>query len=330
MPELTVHLLDPPAGEELARLRDLLAPGVHLTCGPELPEPPCFQTLVAGRPTREQLAASPNLRYLVIPWAGLPPGTRELAREFPALQVHNLHHNAAPTAEHGLALLFPAAKHLIPMDRVFRQHDWRPRYAPSPSILLHGKSALILGFGAIGQRLGRYAHALGMRVLAVRRNPDKPGPDDYPAEVYAPDALPELLPRANVLLIALPGVPATDGLLGAAELALLPARALLVNIGRAAVVDQAALFAALQDGRLGGAGLDVWYHYPQDEAGRAATPPADFPFHELDNVVLSPHRAGGGGGEDVEALRMQALAELLNAAARGETPPNRVDLQAGY
>ena len=67
---------------------------------------------------------------------------------------------------------------------------------------------------------------------------------------------------------------------------------------------------------------------PDSEGARANTPPSEFPFHELDNVVMSPHRAGSS--EDIEILRADALAELLNAAARGEPIPNRVDLQRGY
>jgi phosphoglycerate dehydrogenase-like enzyme len=102
----------------------------------------------------------------------------------------------------------------------------------------------------------------------------------------------------------------------------------LVNVGRGPIVDEAALYAALRDGTLYAAGLDVWYNYPADEAARAHTPPSDYPFHELDNVVMSPHRAGSS--VETEALRMVHLARLLNAAARGEPMPNRVDLEAGY
>jgi phosphoglycerate dehydrogenase-like enzyme len=74
--------------------------------------------------------------------------------------------------------------------------------------------------------------------------------------------------------------------------------------------------------------MDVWYNYPSDEESRTNTPPADYPFHELDNVVMSPHR--GGGTRDTEVLRMDALALALNAAARGEPIPNKIDLKAGY
>jgi phosphoglycerate dehydrogenase-like enzyme len=117
-------------------------------------------------------------------------------------------------------------------------------------------------------------------------------------------------------------------LIGAKELGMLQRPSLLVNIGRGAVVEQKALYEALQTGVLHAAGLDVWYTYPPDEEARTHTPPAEFPFHQLDNVVMSPHR--GGMTSETEPLRMRYLAKLLNAAARGEPMPNQVDLQRGY
>jgi phosphoglycerate dehydrogenase-like enzyme len=108
----------------------------------------------------------------------------------------------------------------------------------------------------------------------------------------------------------------------------MPPGGILVNVGRGSVVDQGALYAALKTGHLHAAGLDVWYNYPEKPEKRERIPPADFPFHELDNVVMSPHR--GGGSDQTEVLRMTHLAASLNAAARGEQIPHRVDLAAGY
>jgi phosphoglycerate dehydrogenase-like enzyme len=164
-----------------------------------------------------------------------------------------------------------------------------------------------------------------MRVLAIRRNP---GTGDAGIPVHPPDALHDLLPQADVLFLTLPLTEQTRGLIGAAELELLPQGAILVNVGRGPIVDQGALYHALESGKLHGAGLDVWYNYPPDEESKSDTPPADFPFHQLNNVVMSPHR--GGHTEETGYLRMIHLAESLNAAARGEPIPNAVDLQAGY
>jgi len=165
------------------------------------------------------------------------------------------------------------------------------------------------------------------QVLATRRHVSAPL-GDASQEIHPPGALGRLLPRANVLFICLPHTPETDALIGREELALLPPGAVLVNVGRGAVVDEAALYHALRDRTLYAAGLDVWYHYPADEAARSHTPPSSYPFHELENVVMSPHRAGGFDDRDME--RMAHLARVLNAAARGDVVPNRVDVGAGY
>ena len=98
--------------------------------------------------------------------------------------------------------------------------------------------------------------------------------------------------------------------------------------GSGSIVDEVALYDALRDGTLHAAGLDVWYNYPADKASRAHTPPSAYPFHQLENVVMSPHRASSSTG--TEELRTTHLAELLNLAAREEPMPNRVDLLAGY
>jgi phosphoglycerate dehydrogenase-like enzyme len=324
---LSVHLLHPPEPDPLAHLRAQLDPDVHLTLGPELPAPAEYHVLVAGRPRHEHLAASSHLHTLVIPWSGLPESTRELMLGFPHVAVHNLHHNAATAAEMAVALMLAAAKFIVPADRTFRAHDWTPRYRPNPAVLLETKTALILGYGAIGRRVARACRGLGMQVLAIRRRVAAPSPE-LPDAVHPPDALHRLLPRADALIISLPHTPETDGLIGEAELALLPPGAVLVNVGRGPIVDEAALYHALRDTTLYAAGLDVWYNYPADEATRSHTPPSAYPFHELDNVVMSPHRAGGSRGTEME--RMVYLAALLNVAARGEPAPNPVDVRAGY
>jgi phosphoglycerate dehydrogenase-like enzyme len=320
---LYVHLLEDFDEATLGALKAQLDSRIDLTTGSDVP--PDTQILIAGRPAREQLAAGLNLRAVIVPWAGVPESTQELLREFPHLSAHNLHHNAAATAETALALLLSAARFIVPIDRQLRANDWSPRYAPSRSIGLHAKTALIIGYGQIGRRVGRVCRALDMTVLATRRQ--RPEQDDV-AEVHMIADLRRLLPRSHVLIITAPLTPETKGLIGEEELALLPRGALLVNVGRGAIVDEEALYLALKGRQLAAAGLDVWYNYPRDEAAQASTPPSRFPFHELDNVTMSPHRGGDEIG--IDAARMHELAQLLNAAARGEDMPNRVNREAGY
>lgn len=326
--KLHAHLLQKPDPEDLEFLLKELDDQIRLTFGPEVPEGSGFQILVAGRPERKHILASSELSALIVPWAGIPETTRELMKEFPGIRVHNLHHNAAPTAELAVALLMGAAKFLVPFDRTIRNDDWRLRYQPNPAILLEGKVALILGFGEIGQRVGRICEALGMKVHGIRRHPERQLLFDLEAEVHPLKSLKRILPQADVLILCLPLTPQTQGLIGEEELALMPGEGILVNVGRGPVIDQHTLFEALKNGNLCAAGLDVWYNYPKDEESRISTPPADYPFHELDNLVMSPHR--GGGSIETGRLRMQHLAASLNAAARGLSVPNPVDLKEGY
>lgn len=321
-----VHYLWELQPEDETILRAVLDEDIILTFGEDLPDPPDYQMLIDGRPPREFLEHGEKLETLLIPWAGLPEVTGELMRDFPQVKVHNLHHNAVITAESALMLLFAAAKRTIPYDQTLRKGDWRMRYGETQSVLMHHKTVLILGFGHVGQHVGQICAALGMRVLATKHTQDVAL--SYPAQVHHPDALHQLLPQADFVVITLPLTETTHGLLGEKELAMLPEHAVLVNVGRAAIIDQAALYAALQSGQLHAAGLDVWYNYPPSIEARTNTPPSDFPFHELDNVVMSPHR--GGHVMETQQLRLQHVAQMINAAARREALPNRVDLDRGY
>ncbi len=333
---LAVHLLQSFDQEWIEKLKAKLDHDVELTCGLELPSPAEYSILIAGVPTREAVTASPNLKTLIIPWSGLPVATRDLMLEFPDIVIHNIHHNAAPAAETAIMLMMAAAKKVIPIDRSLRTHDWRPRYdyddsASGGPLLLEGKTALILGYGAIGRKIAKICQGMEMKVVAIKNN--IPSYSDSSIELYAPKALGSLLPRANVLFVCLPMTPDTKGLIGAEELELLPDEAIIVNIARGAIIDEEALYQVLssdqqKSGFCHRAGLDVWYHYPPDEISRTNTPPSEFPFHQLDNVVMTPHL--GGHSDATESLRIAALADLLNKVAHGETLPNPVDPLRGY
>lgn len=304
-----------------------LDPDITITEGSEIPDPADYEILVYPTPSEEWIKASSKLRAVVVPWAGIPEKTREILTQYPDVSVYNLHHNNYNTAELGFALLLAAAKQIIPMDQALRHNDWCPRYEDPKSILLRGRTALILGFGEIGQALGAYCLGLGMKVRATKKQPDVYG-GDLDVEIYADTQLHELLPTTEVLLIALPLTKETEDLIGETELSLMPEGSILVNVGRGPIVNQGALYNALSTGHLRAAGSDVWYNYPESKADRKNTPPADLPFGELENYVLSPHR--GGLVEEVERQRARALVDLLNAANRGQEIPNKVDLEAGY
>ncbi len=325
--KLTVHMPDAPADE--AYLRGLLDPGVRIVFGAREGIELHREVLIEGVPSRESVEESPRLGTLIIPWSGLPGATRAILMDNPHIEVHNIHHNAAPAAELALALLLAAAKRVVPMDAALRAGDWRPRYGEDTSFTLDGRTVLVLGYGAIGRRVAASCRGLGMSVLGVRRrvrSEDETGPD----EVRPMKDLDGLLPRAAALVVSVPLTDETKGLIDARRLALLPEGALVVNVARGRVIDEEALYEALASHHLGGAGIDVWYNYPQSEDERAATSPSSLPFHQLDNVVMSPHRGGAFMADDTERRRAEALAVVLNAMVRGEPVPNRVDVARGY
>ena len=165
--------------------------------------------------------------------------------------------------------------------------------------------------------------ALGLELVAFRRRPE-PGAD---VPQVGPAGLKDALAAADVVVCTLPLTPGTEGLIGAEELAAMKPTAILVNVGRGGVIAEEPLYRALAEGRLFGAGLDVWYVYPGSDEERRSTLPSRFPFHELDNVVMTPHSAN-----DVRGWREAAVRDVfatLAAIARGEER-NLVDPAQGY
>ena len=239
---LRVHFPKPPSPQTIDELRPLVPSTVVLSAGPDAEQPPDCDILVTGAVKPEHLAASPHLSAVIVPFAGVPVETQELLRAHPAIALHNLHFNDVPTAEMALALMMAASKHLAALDRRLRQGNWNWDDDANPTDIFPGKTALILGYGAIGRRMAPVCQALGMQVIGVRRHTPPAPVDALGVQVYAVANLYELLPRADVLLCVLPQTPETTGLIGAAELDLLPSHTLVVNVGRGRVFDEAALY----------------------------------------------------------------------------------------
>lgn len=312
-------------------LRAQLPPSVTLIAQDDVPDPADFEILVSGFPEKAVIDASPKLRAVIAPFAGAPKETIDLLRAYPHISLHSIHYNVAPTAELAIGLMLAAAKFIVPLDRELRNNDWRSRYGETPTTILAGRTATIVGYGRIGKRIGLACKALGLRVLGIRRHAESgaPVPEDDPADaILPPSSLHDLLPQSDVLFIVVPLTQETEGMIGAAELARLPRHAVLVNVGRGSVIDEAALYTALHERKILAAGLDVWYQYPRQVADRANTPPSHYPFHTLDNVVMSPHR--GGWLSAAEPNRVAELASFLRAAAEGLPIPSPVDKELGY
>jgi phosphoglycerate dehydrogenase-like enzyme len=180
--------------------------------------------------------------------------------------------SAISIAEHALALLLAVARHIPQIDAATRRGEW----ARGQSVELHGKTCGIIGLGAIGRQFARLAGAIGMRAIAWTMHPKAlPG-----LEIVELD---ELYRTSDVVSVHLRLSAETAGFVGAREFALMKKSAILINTARGAIVDEAAMIDALAEGRIRGAGLDVFATEPL---------PQDHPLTKLSNVVLTPHCAG--------------------------------------
>lgn len=227
---------------------------------------------------------------------------------------------AVPIAEHALAVVLALAKQLPLVLEHQRDAHWAQNEFMGERLpwLLSGRTLGLIGVGTIGSAIASRARAFGMRVVALRR---RHGHGEVPAvdEMFGPGQTDAFLRQTHVLVIAAPLTPHTLGLIGAEQIARLPKGAVIVNVGRARIVDTDALIAALHSGHLGGASLDV---YPQEPL------PPDHPLWTCPNVILTPHTSGFRQGHWEEVVDL--FAENLERFERGEMPRFRVEPALGY
>ena len=216
------------------------------------------------------------------------------------------------TADFAFALLMAVARRVVEGDRYTRAgkyKEWAPLLMIGADI--HGKTLGLVGAGRIGLAMARRARGFSMRVLYSDVHP---APADQAKELGLERvSLEELLAQADIVSVHAPYMPETHHLIGAPQLAQMRATAFLINSARGPLVDEPALVAALRDGRIAGAGLDVYEHEPALTPGLA----------ELDNVTLTPH-LGSSTAPAREAMG-RLVAESVLAALAGQTPPNLVE-----
>ncbi|SPH23334.1 Hydroxypyruvate reductase [Defluviimonas aquaemixtae] len=256
------------------------------------------------------LIGSAGLRWLSIGGSGID----HLPRWDPArLTVTNAAGVAAGMmAEYALGAMLAFSLDLRGFARAQKERRWTDgRVAP-----IEGRTLLILGLGQTGQAAARRAKAMGMEVLGVRA---RPGPTENVDEVYGMEALPELWPRADFILVAVPLLPTTRGLVNAAAFAAMKPGAVLIDVSRGFVVDEAALIAALEGGPLKGAALDVFATEPLPESHA---------FWGMENVIVTPHCSSVYDGWAEKSVRM--FAENLARYRQGSALANVVDPARGY
>ena len=220
-------------------------------------------------------------------------------------------------AEYVLGLVLAFAKDLPRTLELQRRREWRHRETER----LDGRTVLVVGAGRIGSEIGRLLGGAGMRVLGVARRarPAAVSPDAAFERVAGIADLHAVLPEADYVVLSLPLTAETRGFIGAAALARMKPAARLINVGRGAVVDEAALVQALRSRRIAGAALDVFADEPL---------PADHPFWDLPGVIVSPHMSGDFVGWPVAVSGL--FVENFRRWRTGEPLLNVVDKERGY
>lgn len=270
------------------------------------------EALITGHvPAHDLAARAPRLRWIQSTNAGvedvlpvLPPGV-VLTN---ASGVHGP--KGAEFALTALLMLNHAVPHFVTRQR---ERRWDERFTTT----IEGKTVVVVGVGAFGAEVARLCRRFGLRVLGVRRDPR---PLRGVEKMCSPDRLPELLPRADFLVVTLPLTARTRGLIGRRELDLLPRHAGVVNLGRGAVVDNAALAEKLGRGELGGAVLDVFDEEPL---------PPESPLWATPNLVITPHCAVDDGVRYV-ARCLEIFFDNVRRYLAGRPLRNRVDPKLGY
>jgi len=271
------------------------------------------EVIVGSHVSAEQIDQAKKLKAIIVPISGIThlPLDKIISR---GIRVANTHGNARYVAERAVALILAFYGKIVEYHNDLVNERWHGFWVgkglDDTWDSIHGKRVSILGAGEIGKWLARFLSIFDVELIGYKRTPVDTVPPPFARMVYSVD---EALTGADMVVIALPLTSHTRGLLGRRELEKMRGK-VLVNVGRADVVDEKALYDALKEGVLTGAALDPWYTYPD---GKTSGAPAHFPIHTLPNVVLSPHTAGFTAQAASENIR-QANESVRRFLSQGE------------
>lgn len=261
----------------------------------------------AYRPAWKPAAGTP-LRLIQSTGAGVD------GIDFPSVPagctVCNVYGHERGVAEQAFLHMLALHKGLFRLDASLRKGDWMPERPYLPEMI--GHHLLVLGAGQIGLALVRWGRFLGMEVTVLTRRPSRERSVPGVRHLGGLDELSRHLPVADFIVVAIPAAAGTVDLIAAREFALMKPTACLVNVGRGPVINEQALYDALRARRIAGAGLDVWYQYPAAPGQKQL--PARLPFHDLDNIIMTPHKPT----VETMAYRWRAIAGNIARLARGE------------
>jgi phosphoglycerate dehydrogenase-like enzyme len=262
--------------------------------------------------TERMAHAARNLKLLHAVGAGVDAfSMQNLA---PQVTVANAFFHGPAIAEYVMMMILALSRNLLKMDSQFRKGIWKGSWiwGDPPAEEIQGKVLGLVGFGHIGREVAARAKAFGMKIGVLSAHPPEKPPKGL-GFWKGPERLRQLLARADYVVLACPLNEKTRGLIGRRELSWMKPSAFLVNVARGPIVQEQVLYNALRKRKILGAAIDVWYRYPADES---ACPASRYPFHELDNVIMTPHVSGWMRG--TRERRFQTIAANIDRLVRGQ------------
>ncbi len=287
--------------------------------------------IVGWRPTKKLLETATQLSLFINPGAGVQHLIglfKQLSKER-AITLANGHGNSYFAAQHAVAMLLALTNRIIPHHMWMKAGRWRKGDDDAISTPLRDLKIGFLGYGAVNNRVHHFLSGFDLFFAALRRDwQQQRGYIPTMVEKYTILQLHAFLSSVDVLIVAVPQTAETEGLIAEKELALLGPESFVINIARGNVVNEKDLYEALKNKDIAGAAIDVWYDYKPEPDDEGRKYPFQYPFHELENVVLSPHRAASPFSD---LRRWDEVVENINRFARGvDEFVNVVDIDRGY
>jgi phosphoglycerate dehydrogenase-like enzyme len=291
---------------------------------------PAADLIVGWRPTPELLERAINLKVIINPGVGVQDHIRQYKDLYKTrgITLLNGHGNTYFTAQHAVALLLSLTNRIILHHHWMTQGLWRRGDEFAKSVPLKNRRIGLLGYGAVNQKVHKFIAGFDVDFSILKRSWKGNETLVTSAKKYVPSELESFLTEVDILIIAVPQTDETDGMIGERELELLGSNALIINIARGAVIDEKALYEALSKNLIAGAAIDVWYEYQPKEDSAGKKFPFHYPFHQLENVVLSPHR-GASPMDDLERWN-EVIENIRCFTEEDDDFINVVDLDRGY
>ena len=288
---------------------------------------PGADIIVGWRPSERLLEQANNLRLFINPGAGIKHHIARFRKlnETRKITLVNGHGNSYFTAQHGVAMLLALTNKIIPHHNWMVEGKWRLGDAAAASLPLRRKTVGLLGYGAVNRKIHRFLQGFDLS-FAVLKSSWQDRPEQI--KTFIPTEMDEFLKITDILFVAVPQTSLTEDLIKLEHLRLIGKDGLLIQLGRGSILNEAAIYTALKQKIIAGAAIDVWYNYQPEPDAKGRKFPWHFPFHELENVILSPHRAASPFS-DLE--RWDEVIENISRFQQGRTDfLNLVDLEREY